>query len=102
MTKTFAVVDTDTGKLIRVTTQDPGVPNPSRIITRLAFMRRFSDVELATIYSAESQSAQLRVWMDKFRLAEEISLDDPEIVGGVNTLEQMGLLAMGRAAEVLQ
>lgn len=100
MTKTYAVIDTDTGQLVSVSTDPPGAPK-SRILTRLAFMRRFSDAELATIYTAEDQSVVLKVWLDKFRLAEEISLDDPEIVGGVNALEQMGLIAAGRAAEVL-
>jgi len=101
MTKTYAVVDTETGKLVSISTTPPDAPK-SRILTRLAFMRRFTDVELATIYTAEEQSVVLKVWLDKFRLAEEISLDDPEIVGGVNSLEQMGILAPGRAAKVLK
>jgi hypothetical protein len=101
MTKTYAVIDTDTGQLVSVSTDPPGAPK-SRILTRLAFMRRFTDIELATIYTAEEQSVVLEVWLDKFRLAEEISLDDPEIVGGVNALEQMGLLKEGRAKEILK
>lgn len=100
-TKTYAVIDTDTGQLVSVSTEPPGAPR-SRILTRLAFMRRFTDTELATIYAAEEQSVQIKVWLDKFRMAEEISLDDPEIIAGVNALEQMGILAVGRAAEVLR
>jgi hypothetical protein len=99
--KTYAVIDTATGQLVSVSTEPPDAPK-SRILTRLAFMRRFTDAELATIYTAESQSVQLKVWMDKFRVAEEISLDDPEIIAGVNGLEQMGVLSVGRAAEVLE
>lgn len=99
--KTYAVIDTTTGQLVSVSTEPPDAPK-SRILTRLAFMRRFTDAELATIYTAESQSVQLKVWLDKFRLAEEINLDDPEIVGGVNALEQAGILSVGRAAEVLE
>lgn len=99
--KTYAVMDTDTGQLVSVSTDPPAAPR-SRILTRLAFMRRFTDAELATIYTAEEQSVVLKVWMDKFRVAEEISLDDPEIISGVTALEQMGILAAGRAAEVLR
>lgn len=99
--KTYAVIDTATGQLVSVSTEPPDAPR-SRILTRLAFMRRFTDAELATIYTAEEQGVVLKVWLDKFRLAEEISLDDPEIIAGVNGLEQMGILAAGRAAEVLK
>lgn len=100
MVKTYAVIDTDTGKLVSISTEPPG-ENPSRLLTHLQFLRRFTDVELATIYAAEKQSPIMEVWMDKFRLAQEINLDDQEIINGIYGMEQMGLLAVGRAAEVL-
>lgn len=77
------------------------VPKASRTITRLAFTRRLTNDELAAIYGAAKSSILLEVWLDKFKLAEEINLDDPEIVQGLYGVEQMGLLAAGRAAEVL-
>lgn len=74
---------------------------PIRIITRLAFMRRLSNDELANIYSAAKTQPLLEVWLDKFKLAEEINLDDAEIISGLQWLEASGLLSTGRAAEVL-
>ena len=77
------------------------VPKPTRIVTRLAFMRRMTNDELAGIYGTAKVSPLLEVWLDKFKLAEEIDLTDPEIVEGLQWLEAAGLLAAGRAAEVL-
>jgi len=73
----------------------------SRILTRLKFMRLFSGPELVAIYSAAKSNIQLEIWLDKFKLAEEISLDDVEMVTGLQSLEQAGILAPGRATEIL-
>ena len=80
---------------------EPPQPKPKRTMTHLEFMRRLTDAELAQIYGAARQSPALEVWLEKFKMAKEISLDDPEIVQGIHVLEQMGLLAEGRAVEVL-
>lgn len=77
------------------------VPKPSRLITRLAFMRRMTNEELAGVYGAAKSSPLLEVWLDKFKLAEEIDLDDAEIIDGLHWLEASGLLSAGRAAEIL-
>lgn len=98
--KTYAVIDTDTGQLISISTEQPA-PNKSRILTHLQFMRLFTDAELQGIYAAEKGSVALEVWLDKFRVADEINLDDPEISGGVRFLESVGLLGVGRSTEVL-
>lgn len=90
----------DNGK-ITTPPADPPRPKDKRLFTHLEFMRRLTDEELAMIYGAARQSPALEVWLEKFKMAREISLDDPEIVQGVTVLEQMGLLAEGRAAEVL-
>jgi hypothetical protein len=101
MAKTYAVVDTDTGKLLKVTTKDPDIPNPSRIMTHLAFMKRLTTEERVAISSLEDSQPLIRDWAKMFSMAEEINLDDPDLVQGLYGLEQMGLLAAGRAAEVL-
>ncbi|MCK9369351.1 hypothetical protein M0R04_05380 [Candidatus Dojkabacteria bacterium] len=73
----------------------------TRTLTRLAFMRRFTNEELALIYGAAKSNIQLEVWLDKFKLAEEISLDDIEIVDGLGALEQFGILNVGRGIDIL-
>lgn len=73
----------------------------TRILTRLAFMRRFTNDELTAIYGAAKSNVQLEVWLDKFKLAEEINLDDVEIEDGLSTLEQFGIINVGRGLEIL-
>jgi hypothetical protein len=73
----------------------------SRIITKLEYMNRFTDTELATIYTVAKTNIAIEVWLEKFKLSAEINLDDPRTVGGINALEQFGLIGVGRAAEIL-
>lgn len=71
------------------------------MITRLDFMSRFTDVELVTIYSAAKSSVQIEVWLEKVKMATDISLTDPRTVSGIFALEQIGMIGPGRAKEVL-
>lgn len=73
----------------------------SRTITKLDYMNRFTDVELATIYTIAKTNVAVEIWLEKFKLATEINLDDPRTIGGVNALEQYGLIGVGRAMEIL-
>ena len=83
----------------------PPPPYYGRIITRLAFLRRFTDAEAVAIDLASIgntvQSAMLRRAQAKISAAEEIQLDNTETRDGVLALETAGLLATGRAAEIL-
>lgn len=73
----------------------------ARPITKLSFMERFTDEELAAIYAAAKTDVRVEVWMDKMKLASEIDLADPRTRAGVEALEALGLIGQGRAAEVL-
>ena len=83
----------------------PPPPYYGRIITRLAFLRRFTDAEAVAIDLASIgntvQSAMLRRAQAKISAAEEIQLDNTETRDGVLALETAGLLATGRAAAIL-
>jgi hypothetical protein len=82
--------------------EEPIVATPSiRTLTKLAYMNRFTDAELAAIYTVAKSNVQVEVWLDKFKLAEEINLDDSATIAGVQALEAAGLLAAGRSAEIL-
>lgn len=82
--------------------QTPANPQPApRPVTKLAFMERFTDEELAAIYAAAKTDVRVEVWMDKMKLASEIDLADPRTRAGVEALEALGLIGQGRAAEVL-
>jgi hypothetical protein len=74
---------------------------PKRVITKLDYMNRFTDTELATIYTVAKTNVAIEVWLEKFKLSAEINLDDPRTIGGVQALEQFGLIGVGRATEIL-
>lgn len=87
---------------------EPEPPSPvsyGRIITRLAFLNRFTDAEAVAIdlasIGATVQAATLRRANAKINAAEEIQLDLPETRAGVLALEAAGLIAAGRAAQIL-
>ena len=73
----------------------------SRILTKLEYMNRLTDAELAGIYTAAKTTVQVEIWLDKFKLASEINLDDPYTVGGLQAMEAAGLIGTGRSMEIL-
>ncbi len=86
------------------------VPQPEpapelRHITQLAFLSRFTDPEAITIdlasIGATPQAAGMRRYLSKVNAATFIDLDRPDTRGGVQALEVAGILAEGRALEIL-
>ena len=91
------------------TTFAPPVPSatvpPTRFITQLAFLNRFTDAEaigidLASI-GATTQAAGMRRYLNKVNAAEFIDLDRADTRAGVQALEAGGALAAGRALTIL-
>ena len=81
------------------------VPQP-RIITPLAFRRRFAAKELAAITLAAARAlaagdATLQVAIDDLNSASEVHLDNPEIVGGLDMLVASGLIDAERKSALL-
>ena len=78
------------------------VPLPeARVLTRRAYLGLFTQQERINIRNAAGSSPELYDYLAMLELAEEIDLDDPDTVGAVNMLEMVGLIAAGRADEVL-
>ena len=81
------------------------IPLPDRAITRLAFLDRFADEEAIAIdlasQGATAQAAAMRRYMSKVNAAAFIDLDRPDTRAGVQALEAAGLIADGRALEIL-
>lgn len=71
------------------------------ILTKLAYANRFTDAELAAIYSAAKVSVAVEVWLEKFKMSEFIDLTDQSTKDGVHALESNGLIGPGRAQEIL-
>lgn len=76
-------------------------PSSSRVLTKLQFLNRFTNEELAAVYTAAKTNVLIEVFLDKLKLAQEISLDDPQTVGGLQSLVAAGLLSEARVQEVL-
>ena len=76
-----------------------------RHITRLAFLSRFSDAEAVAIdlasIGATPQAAGMRRYMSKVNAATYIDLDRADTRAGVQALEAAGVLAAGRALQIL-
>lgn len=72
---------------------------PVLVLTQLSFLRRFSPEERIAIRASTDPVVQ--DFLHLLGLAQEIRLDDADTVAGVGYLESLGLLAEGRAAEVL-
>lgn len=80
-------------------TQAGSVPNT--LNTKSEWMSRFTDQELAVIYTAAKQSVAVEIWLERFKVAEYIDASDPRTSAGVHALESAGILAPGRALEIL-
>jgi hypothetical protein len=82
---------------------DGDYPTPVIVtpLTHKQFMDRFTDSELAAIMTAAKSSIELELWFKRFEMAQDILLTDPQTIAGVNALEAAGLIAEGRATEIL-
>lgn len=76
-----------------------------RRITRLAFLSRFADAEAVAIdlasIGATPQAAGMRRYVSKVNAATYIDLDRADTRAGVQALEAAGVLAAGRALQIL-
>ena len=83
-----------------VTTVTPTVV--TRTITKLEYMNRFTDMELAMIYTVAKSSIAVEIWLDKFKLAQDINLDDQRTIDGLSAMVSGGLLTEPRMMEILK
>jgi hypothetical protein len=98
-------------RLAAVQTEVPAPP-ALRHMTKLGFRNRFAQPEKAGIefaalddpsapMPARQQAAAVRAYLADVAAATYIDLDRQDLRDGVQALEAMGLLASGRAAEIL-
>jgi len=70
-------------------------------LTKFQFMSRFTVEERVAITTASTQSPALADWVALFKLTEEMNLNDPQTIAGVQMLEAGGIIGVGRANEIL-
>ena len=72
-----------------------------REVSKVDYLRRFTSDERVGIRQAAKTSPVLEDYLALLELAELVNLDDTDTISAVNMLEQVGLIATGRAAEIL-
>lgn len=71
-------------------------------LTKIQFADRFTAQELAGIYTAAKENVLVEIFLDKMKMVEFIDLSDVRTIEGVMSLEAAGLIAEGRASEILE
>ena len=79
--------------------QPPATANQT--LTKLEYLRRFTVEERVAIRAAAEQNAVLADYLQLMELAQDINTGDPDTIAAVTMLEQAGLIAAGRAQEIL-
>lgn len=79
----------------------PGFARASMVPT-LAFVDRLTPTEWDAFETLASQSPELRVALRRLNHAHEVDLADPNVIAAVDAATQYGVLAPGRAAEILR
>ncbi len=99
-----AAVDalTDVGSVQTFSWSVDVIVAPQRRLTHKGFSDRFTEAEMQGILAAAEVTPAIKTWWEKFKLARDIKLNDPATKSGGQALEIAGLLAAGRAAEILQ
>ena len=70
-------------------------------LTQLAFLRRMTQAERIAFRQAAKVDPVMEDFMDLLDLAQDVDLKDPDVIAGLQAAEAAGLLAAGRAAEIL-
>lgn len=94
----FDLVDYDHTEWTPETPADMPV---SHTLTKLEYLRRFTVEERVSIRAAAESNPVLDDYLRLMELAQEINTGDPDTIAAVTMLEQAGLIALGRAQEIL-
>lgn len=77
----------------------------SKKITKLALRNRFTITEKVMIEAAAAQNTTdgflLKSWLADFNVSTYVDLSRTDTITGINFLEQKGLIASGRADQIL-
>lgn len=83
------------------TLQFDDFPTKPRPLTRFEFLGLLTDGELATILEAAKVAPLVAAILKRLELAEEVILDNPVTIAGINGLRDGGLLTPDRAEQIL-
>ena len=80
---------------------EASIPLEPHTWTRLEYLRRFTQDERILIRATAANSPALQDYLELLNQAEEINSADPDIINALHMLETYGLIAQGRAREIL-
>ena len=58
----------------------------NRYMSHTSFLKRLTAAEIKTVYQAADTNIDIRIWLDKFKMAQEVWLDHTELVAGITIL----------------
>lgn len=76
-------------------------PAPVLVVSPYEFLNLFTEAEQAAILGAAQTNMQIAVWNNMLNHVDFVHLDDPKTIAGVSALETAGLIATGRAPQIL-
>jgi len=71
------------------------------VISKLDFLKRLTFQERVVIETAAQTDPEVRVVKESWLAANEIRMDDPEMVSGISLYVSKGLLTQKRAGEIM-
>ena len=81
--------------------QLPIVAPISASMDKIYFLQRFTQAERIAIRTAAKSSAALEDFLELLNATTTVNTNDPLTIAGLHTFEQVGLLAVGRANQIL-
>ena len=76
--------------------------NRTTILTKYQFISRLTVQERIAIFELENTNAMVKMWLEMFKICDEIDLSNEETIQGIGMLSQFGILAQERIAELLK
>ena len=76
-------------------------PLPLFVWTPAGFLKRFSQDERIAVRELARADSRIEDFVHLLDRAEEVRSDDPDTLGGLARLTELGVLAEGRMAEIL-
>jgi len=74
---------------------------PTPPMSKLDFLKRLTFAERVAIETAASTDAEVRVVKESLLAADEIKLDDSEMIAGIGLYVSKGFITESRALEIL-
>ena len=75
---------------------------PITVLTKYQFMNRLTVPERIAIFELESSNSMVKMWLEMFKIADEIDVTNAETIAGVNMLSQLGVITSDRITEILK